>query len=158
MADPVRVNGNLFSWGSIEVKAGGDVFTGFTKIAYADKRTRSKGYGMGRAQAPRGRTRGKYEVDPVTVTAHRDSVEALRTFLASKAADGKSYGNVVFQITVQYIDEGENPITDELVDCVWAGNSASNEEGADALTLDIEIDCMRIIWNGKTLFDQTVAS
>lgn len=157
MSDEVRVNGNLFSWGSIRVKAGGEEFTGFTKIAYADKRTRTKGYGMGRHQAPRGRTRGKYEVDPVTITAHRDSAEAFRAFLASKAADKKSFGNVSFEIVVQYVDEGENPVTDTLEDCVWAGNTVSAEEGGDPMMLDIELDAMRINWNGATLYDGTVA-
>ena len=157
MSDQVRINGNLFSWGSIRVKCGGEEFTGFSKIAYADKRTRGKGYGMGRHQAPRGRTRGRYEVDPVTITAHRDSAEAFRAFLAAKASDQKSFGNVAFEIVVQYVDEGETPITDTLEDCVWSGNTVSNEEGSDPLTVDIELDCMRINWNGKTLYDGTSA-
>jgi hypothetical protein len=157
MSDQVNVNGNLFSWGSIRVKCGGEEFTGFSKIAYADKRPRTKGYGMGRHQAPRGRSRGKYEVDPVTITAHRDSAEAFRDFLASKATDGKSFGNVSFEVVVQYVDEGETPVTDTLEACVWSGNTVSNEEGPDPLTVDIELDCMRINWNGKTLYDGTAA-
>lgn len=153
MSDQIEVNGSQFSWGSIEVKLDGEVFTGFTKIAYGDSRERTKAYGMGRHHAPRGRSRGKYATDPVQLTGWKGSVQTLREALASKSADGNSYGDVEFEITVSYIEADETPMLVEIRRCVWAKSAASNEEGPDPLSEEIEIDCMFIVRNGKTLYE-----
>jgi len=153
MSDQIRVNGNLLSWGSIIVKVDGDRFFGFTAIKYADARERTKAYGQSRSQAPRGRSRGKYTVEPVGLTGFKGSLQMLRAALAAKASDGVSYGDVLFQIVVQYVETDDTAITVELEDCLWAKNTAADEEGPDALTEEIEIDCMRIRRNGLVLFE-----
>lgn len=91
MSDEIRVNGNVHSWGSIILK-------------YGDARERAKVYGMGRHHAPRGRTRGKYTVEPVTLRGPKGTVQQLRALLAQQAPDGVSYGDVEFQIVVQYTE------------------------------------------------------
>lgn len=153
MADAIRVNGNQYSWGSIRVKVAAEPYTGFTAISYGDKRERVKAYGMGRHHAPRGRSRGKYSTDPVKITAWKGSAQALRAALAAQAADGKSYGDVEFDIAVQYIESDETPMIVSIERCVLVGNSASNEEGADPLKEELEIDCFLIRRNGLVLFD-----
>jgi hypothetical protein len=157
MADEIRVNGNQHSWGSITVKVDGDRFFGFTSISYADSRERVKAYGMGRAQAPRGRSRGKYATEPVGLTGWKGSVQQLRQALAD-AGDGESYGDTIFQIVVQYVEDDDTPITVELEDCVFTKNTTSDEEGPDPLKEEIEIDCMRIRRNGLVLFDNSEGS
>ena len=157
MADEIRVNGNQHSWGSITVKVDGDRFYGFTSIGFGDSRERVKAYGMGRAQAPRGRSRGKYATEPVTLTGWKGSVQQLRQALAD-AGDGESYGDTVFQIVVQYVEADDTPITVELEDCVFTKNTTSDEEGPDPLKDDIEVDCMRIRRNGLVLFDNAEGS
>ena len=152
MADEIRVNGNLLSWGSIEVKVNGDRYFGFTSIGYGDSRERVKGYGMGRAQGPRGRSRGKYQTAPVTLTGHKSSMQTLRQALAD-AGDGTSYGDTEFEIVVQYFEADDNAITVEISRCAWGKNTSSEEEGPDPLKEDVEIDCMFIRRNGLTLFD-----
>ena len=92
--DQPRVNGNIFSWASIEAKIDGDVVHGFTSIAYADKIETAFAYGQGRTAMPRGRTAGKYVPDPVKLKGPLDTMQALRTTLAARASDGKSYGTV----------------------------------------------------------------
>jgi hypothetical protein len=153
--DTPRVNGNLYSWASIEAKINGETVHGFTSINYADKRTRTKGYGQGRHHAPRGRSAGKYEVDPVKVKAPKDTMQALRASLAAQAGDSRSYGNVEFELVVQYVEEGNTPITVELSRCVWSGESATDDEGPDPLMEEAEFDCMQIRRNGLTLFDSS---
>lgn len=153
MGDPIRVNGNQYSWGSIVLKADNDIWTGFTGISYADKRERVKAYGMGRHHAPRGRSRGKYTVESVKIIGWRGSVQLFRAGLALRSADLKSYGDVQFQIVVQYIESGELPITVEIDRCVVVGNSVSDEESADNLKDELEIDPMLIRRNGLVLFD-----
>jgi len=152
MADEIRVNGNVLSWGSIEVKINGERYYGITSIGYADSRERVKAYGMGRAQAPRGRSRGKYNVEPVTISGYKTSIQEIRQALAD-AGDGESYGDTVFEIVVQYFELDETPITVELERCVWGKNTTSEEENPDPLKEDVELDCMLIRRNGLTLFD-----
>jgi hypothetical protein len=153
MSDQVEINGNLHSWGSISVKFGGDRFFGFKSIKYGDARERVKGYGMGRQHGPRGRSRGKYTTEPVVLAGHPSSIQELREALAAASQDGVSYGDVEFDIVVQYVEPGEVPITVEIERCAWAKNSTSNEEGPDPLTEEIEIDCFRIRRNGTVLWD-----
>lgn len=155
MSDQVRINGNIYSWGSITVKVAGEIYYGFTSITYADKRERTAVYGMGKHQAPRAKTRGKYSVDPVKLKGPKDSFDALRAQLASLSASGVSFGDFEFQITVQYVEDDETPITDTLNRCSYVGTSGSFEEGADAMMEEVEIFCMSILWNGLTLFDST---
>ena len=154
MSDDVRINGNQVSWGSIILKIKEERFTGFTSISYGDSRERVKAYGMGRSHAPRGRSKGKYSTDPVVLTGWKGSGEELRRMLA-EAGGGSSFGDVQFQIVVQYIETGDTPITDVIEECVYIKTSSSNEEGPDPLSEDIELDCMRIRWNTKTLFDDS---
>jgi hypothetical protein len=158
MADQLRINNNQHSWGSIVLKLDNDPFTGFTAITFADKRERVKAYGMGRHHAPRGRSRGKYTVEPVKLTGWKGSVQLFRQQLALRSPDGKSYGDVEFQIIVQYIETGEQPMTVEIDRCVWAGNSTSDEENPDPLKEEVEIDPMLIRRNGLVLFDASQGS
>jgi len=155
MADQIRVNGNLHSWGSITVKAGGSRYYGFDLVSYADKRERVKGYGTGRAHVPRGRSSGKYTVEPVKLRGPKSTMAALRADLAAQSPDKKSYGSVEFEIVVQYVEPGssELPICDELSRCVYVGTSTSHEESADPLKEEIECDCMLIRRNGLSLFE-----
>jgi hypothetical protein len=158
MSDQIRVNGNQLSWGSIVLKLDQDVFTGFTGISFADKRERVKAYGQGRHHAPRGRSRGKYTIEPVKLTGWKTSVQIFRTQLAARSPDGKSYGDVEFQIIVQYVETGEIPLTVAIERCVWVGSSSSDEESPDPLKEEIEIDAMLIRRNGLVLFDASQGS
>ena len=71
--DQVRINGNVYSWGSLTVKVGGERWYRLTSISYADKRERVKAYGQAKHQAPTGRSRGKYAVEPVKAGSYRMS-------------------------------------------------------------------------------------
>lgn len=158
MSDAIRVNGNQFSYGSIILKLDQDPFYGFTGISYADKRERVKAYGMGRHHAPRGRSRGKYTIEPVKLTGWKNSIQIFRAQLAARSVGGLSYGDVEFQIVVQYIEFDESPITVAIERCVWAGNSVSDEENPDPLKEEIEIDAMLIRRNNLVLFDAAQGS
>ena len=155
MADPIIVNGSQMSWGSIVLKLDAERFTGFTAIAFSDKRERVKAYGMGRSHAPRGRSLGKYTIDPVKLTGWKSSVQIFREALAAQAPDGESYGDVEFQIVCQYIEGDERDVTVEIDRCVWASNTSSDEENPDPLKEDVEFDAMFIRRNGLALFAQS---
>jgi hypothetical protein len=155
MGDAKRINGNMHSWGSITLKAGNERYTGVKGIDYGDKRERVKGYGMGRSQAPRGRSRGKYTTDPVKLTVAKGSAEEVRLMLAAAAADGVSIGDVSINITVAYFEDGDRPMSVLIEDCVLVTDQSSHAEGADPLDDTLEFDCMRIWRNGKAIFDAT---
>lgn len=155
MSDVIRVNGNQLSWGSIKCTIDTEPFTGFTGISYGDKRERVKAWGMGRHQAPRGRSSGKYQPEPVKLTGWKDSVQALISGLALRAPDQRSYGNVEFMITVIYSEPPTEPMSVLITGCVIVGQTVSDEESADPLKEELEIDCMAIRRNGLTLFDST---
>ena len=154
MADKLRVNGNIVSWGSVVCKIDGERFSGFTAVSYADKRERVKAYGMGKHHAPRGRSRGKYSTDPVKLKGPKSTFQAMRDKLAALSADGVSYGDVEFPITLQYVetDDGESMIV-ELEQAVWMSNNSGEEESPDPLQEECEFDIMRIRRNDKVLFD-----
>lgn len=153
MSDQIRVNGNLYSWGSIIIKIDGDVFSGFGSISYGDKRERVKGYGTARHHSPRGRSAGKYTTENGKLAGHLDSVHALRAKLASLSPDRVSYGNVEFPITVQYVENDQLPLHVVLTRCVIVGDVTANEESAENLKGELEIDYFTILRNGLALFD-----
>lgn len=158
MADEIRVNGNILSWGSIKIKLDGVPYYGFTSVSYSDKRERVKAYGMGKHHAPRGRSRGKYTVEPAKLGGPKDSIQRLREALAAKSANGSSYGDVEFEVVIQYFERDQIPITVQLERCVIVTNSSSEEESADPLKEEIELDVMKIYRNGLTLFDGSEGS
>jgi hypothetical protein len=153
MADEVRINGNAVSWGSIKVKIDNEPYFKFDSISYGDSVERVKYYGLGAHHAPVARSRGKYTTDPVKLRGLKTTFQAMREALASRSSDGRSYGNVEITIVAQYVEAGNNPITAEILGCVWVKNVDNNEESPDPLKEEVEFDCMKILRNGLTLFD-----
>lgn len=153
--DPIRINGAQVSWGSIKIKIDGETFTGFTSLSYGDSLEVAVAHGMGKHQAPRGRSRGKYVVEPVKLGGPPSSMDALRAKLASKSPDGQTYGFYEFQIVAQYVEDGEPPMTTEIESCRYVKNVNSREEGSEVLKDEIEISAMMIRRNGRTLCDSS---
>lgn len=151
--DQIRVNGNVHSYGSITVKIGDERIYGLTGITFSDKRERVKVYGMGRHQAPRGRTRGKYTLENVKLTGYKSTIQDMRALLAASSVDGISYGDVEFDVVVEITEADETPIVVEILRCVWASNNETAEEGPDPLKDEIELDPMMIRRNGLVLCD-----
>lgn len=156
--DERRVNGNVVSWSSVVFKIGDSRIYGFKAINYKDKRERTPVHGSARHHAPRGMTAGKYSCDPTTATVEKETAKAIRNALAAQASDQKSFGNVEFEIVVQYSEkrgDTDMVITDELHRCTYGETGAKAEEGPDAIYEELSFNTVSITWNGKTLFDQT---
>lgn len=155
MADSVRINGVQISWSSCKLTIDGESYTGITSIGYADALDVSKGYGMGRHHAPRGRGAGKYTTEALTMRAWKSTAQAIREQLAKKSPSGTSYGRVEVPIVLQYIEPDDAVITVEFDRARFVKPSSSNEEGPDPLAEDIEWDVMSIRRNGLVLFDES---
>jgi hypothetical protein len=154
MADATRINGKQISWPSLKLTIGGESFTGVTSIGYADSLEVVKAYGMGRSHGPRGRSAGKYSVEPLTMTVWASTAQAIRALLAEQSPTG-AIGGAVVPIVLQYVEPDDTTITVEFEDARYTKATIANEEGADALSEDLEFDVMRIRRNGLTLFDES---
>lgn len=155
MADEVRINGNVPSWGSIVLKLNEKRYTGFSSVGYSDSRERVQVFGMGKAHKPIGQSKGKYVPGPVSLTGLKASINELRADLAELSASGNSFGDGEFEISVQYVEGENDPITDTIQRCTFAKNTVAHEENADPLKEDIELSCMSILWNGRALYDDS---
>jgi hypothetical protein len=153
--DAIRVNGNIFEWGSIRVKIRGAELIGFYEISYGHKRERQAVYGAGKHHAPIGVTRGKYSVENGKLGVWKHAARDLRKYLAQYAPDKKSYGDVEFNIIAEYIDYGQESITEELLRCYIVSENDSHSEGTDPLKEEIGIFITVAKKNGLTLFDNS---
>lgn len=157
MADSIRVNGNLLSWASLGIKIAGDRYYGFKSIGYSEAIESALVYGMGRHQAPRGRTRGQYTVEPLKLVGEVESLKIIRQALAVKAKDGRSYGTVEFEVFLEAVESDQQSVT-EFLRCKWAKNTGNFEQGPDGLYEEIEVSTLQIRRDGLTLFDASEGS
>ena len=154
MSDSIRVNGNLLSWGSCGFKIDSQRYYGITAISFSEALEQSLKYGMGRHHAPRARTRGKYTVEPLKITAEVQTIRLVQQALAAKASDQRSYGTVEFEVFLEAI-ELEQQYTADFLRCKWAKNSSNFVEDAEGLYQEVELSTMQISQNGLVLFDAT---
>lgn len=155
MSDLLRINGSVYSWGSMRVLLGGVPYIGITAISYSDKRERQKAYGMAPHQGPIGSTRGKYTAENAKLTVFAHTARDIQAQLATLSLNQLSTGNTRIPIVIQKIE------ADLLVDmatlngCALSGISDEYAEGPDAMMVDLEFDVMAIYRNKRTLFDST---
>ncbi len=156
MAGPVLENERQYGWGSLVLTwAEGTIeCEGYTELRWAHTRTSAKGRGEGRHQAPTVRTSGEYDCENVGLSIRPDHADALREGLKQVASDHRSYGNVVFQLMAQLID-GDVVSTREFRSVKLAKEGGTVKQGPDGLLEEIELDTMRIIVNGGTLYDSS---
>ena len=153
--DQIRINGALLGWGSIVTEIDDQPYEGYTDLNFADKLTVEKIFGQNKAQKPLGRTKGKYDVDDVKVTMLQGSARKLRQALAAKSDTGKSYGSVVFEISVVGIEKDTDQRIDvQLSGCRIVGVGNSWSEGEGALKEEMTLSVMSISRDGLTLYEE----
>jgi hypothetical protein len=153
MAETIIVNGVIHDWGSLVIRIRGKEYEGVLGIKYAQKRNRTKVRGQGRRRLPIGVTPGDYNAEDGSLTMTRQHAQMLRNDLAAASADGASYGDVLFPITVQSLEEGTSGIKDELIGCAIIGDDGGGEESStDPLKEEIPFLIQEIRRNGKTLY------
>jgi hypothetical protein len=153
MAD-FRVNGNMLSWPDVVARAAGKPVAQLCGISYGDKRERVVAYGQGRHYAPIGRTAGKYSTDPLKLTFYKGGSLLFMNMIAELARDRISYGNVEFEFSVQYIQNGSGaPIHVQFKRTCIVGIAGTDDESSDPSKDELELQTLQIVRNGKTLFD-----
>jgi hypothetical protein len=135
------VQGVRHGYSSIELKMAGQIFIGFKSINYS--RTRSRGLVRGNHPDPIGWTRGEneYKGDCEIYLAEWNLFQEL--------LGGPGYGDVAFTVLVTYGENGFDTITDELIGCHMDGTDVGNGQGTDALARKIELNPLKILFNGK---------
>lgn len=151
----VIINGIAHSWESVKLTFDNDVFNQFSSIDYDDKLESAFAYGNGKAHGPIARSGGKYTPGALKLTALKGAMQLFREWVAAKSANKKNYGKVIFQGVLQYLAEDDVPIKVEFRDLKWSSNTSGDKEGADPLTDSCELQPMRILRNGVTLYDST---
>lgn len=134
------INGVAHSFASIEVQAGVLRFSAFKSINYS--RTRTRGMLEGPHPDPMAKTRGTnaYKGDAELY------LEQWRDFILSVGGEG--YGDIPFQIVVNYSDFGVSTITDVLLGCTIDSTEASQSRGNDPLVRKVELSPLKILFNG----------
>jgi hypothetical protein len=151
--DTFRRNGYVLTWASAVVKVDNDEFFGFTGIDLEEKLT--KGIAKALGQVPRGRGRGEYSVEGAVLKCHKDTAFALKERLALKSPDGKSFGNVPFFFSLQYI-ENDITVTEKLYECEIDGVKRSSAPGTDPLIEEIPISIGYVKVDGPNIKDMTL--
>lgn len=145
------INGNFYSFASIELEIDGLLFADVTAIDYADPVKPGKIYGTGGVII--GRTPG-ISKPAISITLTRRCWDTLRSQLAG---DAGIFSLKSFTVSVKYFEprqKGDDAIPDQLVTDIIEqvrviGPSAKNAAGSAATLVVLECDPWRILW-GKT--------
>jgi hypothetical protein len=137
------VNGNEYSFASIELNIKGTLFTAVKSIQYDGGLEPGKVYGTGVIALAH--TRGTYEAS-ASIEVYRGDFEKLTALL------GDGFGEVTFEITVVYAEKNRPTITDRLPAVRIMKPAMDNSQGSDALTVKLDLTVLdQIEYNGKTL-------
>lgn len=138
-----NVNGCDYSFASVEFKINNRRYYGVTSINYDDSLT--PGRVKGASTLPLGSTAGDWDGSG-SCEMNRQDAQAMIDDL------GNGYGRVIFQVVIQYAEDGMPTITDELpaVRISKAGNS--NSQGSDASKMSFDLFLLSPIKrNGKAI-------
>jgi len=139
MAEYPKINGQIYSFASVEVKVGTQVFTGFTDVSYTQ--TLEPGIFRGTRPEKLARTIGEHNVEgsfTLVKVEYQELIEAL----------GDGYMQTGFDITVTYSETNSPIVTDVLTSCRITSEEDSHSQGTDALVVACDLDIMKMTRNG----------
>lgn len=129
----LKVNGQAYSWGDVDVKIPGLVLV-VQEISYDDEQDMEESYGKG--NRPRGYGRGNYKASG-KMSMLRDDYDDV---LAYCKAQGKPFYNLEFpSVVVSYANEGDRTRIDELKKVIPIKRSHKAAQGDKSLTVDIDL-------------------
>ena len=157
------INGTGFDFSSIELKLAGQLFSGFKSVKY--KRIRTRAEGRGNSPDPLFKTQGENKYSASCELFLADWNYFQQNVLATLAANtgvansGSGYGDVLFTVTVQYYNYGQDPVTVEIFGCSIDTEDASHSRSADGLTIEIsEMSPLKILKNGLDDLGNTLSA
>jgi hypothetical protein len=143
MATEQTINGNRYSFASIEAAINGRRFKAFTEINYSD--SLEVGDARGTSSIALGETDGDYSTE--------GSFTMLRREFDQMVAElGDGYGMTRFPMTVVYANRGEPTVTDRLPAVRITGVENGHSQGNEPLTVQCTIKILvPIERNGRRL-------
>jgi hypothetical protein len=143
MATQPKVNGNYYSFATIEIDVKGRKIKGITDLSYDDGL--DPGMARGTSAIPLAHTQGDYEAN-ASLEMFRKDFDELVTLL------GDGFGEVEFPITATYASRGMPTVTDRLPAVRIKKVDNSNSQGNDPTKVKLELAVLTpIVRNGKTL-------
>lgn len=141
------VNGHRYSFASIELRANNKTFIGIKSINYKDKL--DKGNIWGTSSKKIGRTRGKQDPDASFEMLKAEGQDLIDNLTGNNADQG--YGEISFNITVAYREQGSSVITDTIEGAMIIEADDSHSEGTDAVYTKFSLNVMDVKRNGKSI-------
>jgi hypothetical protein len=138
--DTPLINGNRYSFASIELNVAGRRFIGFSEINYSDNL--EPGEVRGAHAQPLGHTQGDYSSE-ASITMYEEEFNELLDVL------GDNFRSARFSVVVSYADEGQKVVTDEIVGCHIGQIEKSRSQGTDGLGVPVTLHPHFIKWNGR---------
>lgn len=139
----MNINGNEYSWSSVEARFSGVLVTAIKSIKYSDEIDGGEPV-YGASRVPLGRTAGRYKVGDCSVTFYLSGWQQLLAGLPQSYSDERG------TFTISY-REGDTIHTDVLEDVRLFGGDQSAEEGSDPLEVEVKLSVLRISHDGKYL-------
>lgn len=143
-----QINKKAYSFCSIElsIDAIGDTTIGIQSVDY--KMSLKPGAVTGASARKNGRTLGKYEPS-ASMTMYKLDADA---FIAEL---GDGFGEVEFNIIMNFAEDGMPISTVEIIGCRIAEMSEDNKEGEEATMTKFDLDVMDILINNKSMIKQS---
>ncbi len=143
MATRPLINGNAYSFASIEIDVGGRKIKGIKDLSYDDGL--DPGMARGTSPIPLAHTQGDYEAN-ASMEMFRKDFDELCALL------GDGYCEVEFPITVTYASRGMPTVTDRLPAVRIKKVDNSNSQGNDPTAVKLELAVLSpIVRNGRTI-------
>ena len=139
MADYPKINGQIYSFASTEIKIGAAIYTGLTDISY--NQTLEPGIFRGTRPEKLARTIGEHNVEGSFTMVKVEYQELI-------AALGDGYMQTPFDITVTYAETNSPIVTDVLTACRITSEEDSHSQGTDALVVACDLDIIKMTRNG----------
>lgn len=141
MATYPLINGNLFSFASVELTVDGRVFRGVKSVDYSQNL--EPGEVRGTHAELLGRTRGDLKPSASMELFLEEANELLERL-------GNGFMERSFSGVVAYEEPGSGKIrTDELVGCRIKGTSDSHSQGTDGLTRKFDLSLQKVRYDGR---------
>jgi hypothetical protein len=134
-----NINGTIYSWGQIALRALGLIFTGVSAIKYEDDQEMELVYGAG--NMPIGTGTGKY-VPKASITLQMEELEVLQ----AAAPEGRIQKIPPFDVTVTYLRDDGITVFHTIKNCRLKTNGRDVKAGDMKIEKEIDLFPTHILW------------
>lgn len=134
------INGQTYSWGSINFNVLRNLIAGITSINYSEDQEMEDFYGAGNYPTARGYGKIKSTAD---ITLTMEEVEALQ----KAAPGGRLQAIPAFDIVVSFLPDNGIVVTHKLKNCQFKKNERAMKSGDMQFEIKLDLIVSHIEWN-----------